>query len=148
VRIILRGGLGFCRQRIINYCERSSVNYIIGLARNPPMQGITEFLELAMKERPEKTGLKQREHGEFVYAAQTWTKERRVITSLEYGEQGNNPRYVVTMRRPSCVLAHTALDEPVLHRGPNMLLDRDQHKQEPAIRESTHTPAPPGQDHT
>lgn len=34
--------------------------------------------------------------GEFVYAAQTWARERRVITRLEYGEQGNNPRYVVT----------------------------------------------------
>jgi len=96
VRIIFRGDSGFCRQRIINYCERSGVNYIIGLARNPRLQGITELLELAMKERFEQTGLKQREVGEFVYGAQTWTKERRVITRLEYAEQGNNPRYVVT----------------------------------------------------
>lgn len=36
------------------------------------------------------------EAGEFMYAAQSWAKERRVITRLEYGEQGNNPRYVVT----------------------------------------------------
>jgi len=96
VRIIFRGDSGFCRQRIINYCERAGVNYIIGLARNPRLQGITEFLELAMRERFEQTGLKQREIGEFVYAAQSWVKERRVITRLEYGEQGNNPRYVVT----------------------------------------------------
>jgi hypothetical protein len=83
VRIIFRGDSGFCRQRIINYCERCSVNYIIGLARNPRLQSITEFLELAMKERFEQTGLKQRELGEFVYGAQTWAKERRVITRLE-----------------------------------------------------------------
>ena len=31
-----------------------------------------------------------------MYAAQSWAKERRVITRLEYGSQGNNPRYVVT----------------------------------------------------
>lgn len=96
VRIVFRADSGFCRQPIINYCERSCVNYIIGLARNPRLQGITEFLELAMKERFEQTGLKQREVGEFVYAAQSWGKERRVITRLEYGAQGNNPRYVVT----------------------------------------------------
>jgi len=96
VRIIFRGDSGFCRQRIINYCERAGVNYIIGLARNPRLQSITEFLELAMKEEFAATQRKQREVGEFMYAAQSWAKERRVITRLEYGEQGNNPRYVVT----------------------------------------------------
>ena len=49
-----------------------------------------------MKEEYTRSGTKQREVGEFVYAAQSWAKERRVITRLEYGEQGNNPRYVVT----------------------------------------------------
>ena len=96
VRIVFRGDSGFCRQRIINYCERAGVDYIIGLARNARLQGITEFMELAMKDSYTTTGLKQREIGEFVYAAQSWVKERRVITRLEYGEQGNNPRYVVT----------------------------------------------------
>ena len=96
VRIVFRGDSGFCRQRIINYCERANVNYIIGLARNPRLQAITEFMELAMKDAFEQTGQKQREVGEFVYAAQSWARERRVITRLEYGGQGNNPRYVVT----------------------------------------------------
>ena len=96
VRIVFRGDSGFCRQRIINYCERADVHYIIGLARNARLQQITEFLELDMKDAYKSSGLKQREIGEFVYAAQSWARERRVITRLEYGEQGNNPRYVVT----------------------------------------------------
>jgi hypothetical protein len=96
VRIVFRGDSGFCRQRIINYCERAEVSYIIGQARNARLQGITEFMELSMKDAFEQTGSKQREVGEFVYAAQSWARERRVITRLEYGEQGNNPRYVVT----------------------------------------------------
>ena len=96
VRIIFRGDSGFCRQRIINYCERCGVHYIVGLARNTRLQQITEFLELAMKDEFAHSGTKQREVGEFLYAAETWAKERRVITRLEYGEQGNNPRYVVT----------------------------------------------------
>ena len=98
VRIVFRGDSGFCRQRIINYCERCGVHYIVGLARNPRLQGITEYLELAMKDEYATTGRKQREIGEFMYAAQSWAQERRVITRLEYGEQGNNPRYVVTNR--------------------------------------------------
>lgn len=96
VRIVFRGDSGFCRQRILNYCERSQVHYIIGLARNPRLQAITEFMELAMKDAFEHTGTKQREIGEFLYAAQSWAHERRVITRLEFGRQGNNPRYVVT----------------------------------------------------
>lgn len=96
VRIVFRGDSGFCRQRIINYCERADVHYIIGLARNARLQGITEFMELSMKDAFEGTGVKQREIGEFMYAAQSWARERRVITRLEYGQQGNNPRYVVT----------------------------------------------------
>jgi len=96
VRIVFRGDSGFCRARIINYCERSGVNYIIGLARNPRLQQITEFVELSMKDEFERTQIKQREVGEFMYAAQSWPIERRVITRLEYGEQGNNPRYIVT----------------------------------------------------
>ena len=31
-----------------------------------------------------------------MYGAQSWAKKRQVITRLEYGEQGNNLRYVVT----------------------------------------------------
>jgi hypothetical protein len=96
VRIVFRGDSGFCRQRIVNYCERANVHYIVGLARNPKLQQVTELLELAMKDAHEQTGIKQREVGEFVYAAQSWARERRVITRLEYGAQGNNPRYVVT----------------------------------------------------
>ncbi len=96
VRIIFRGDSGFCRQRIVNWCERAGVHYIVGLARNTRLQAQVEYAELAMKEQYEHTGLKQRWVGEFSYAAQSWARERRVITRLEWGEQGCNPRFVVT----------------------------------------------------
>ena len=114
VRIVFRGDSGFCRQRILNYCERAGVHYIVGLARNARLQGITEFLELAMKDAFEASGLKQREVGEFVYAAQSWARQRRVITRLEYGQQGNNPRYVVTNLTGS---AQALYDELYCQRG-------------------------------
>ena len=96
VKIVFRGDSGFCRQRILNYCERADVHYLVGLARNPRLEQMTEFVELAMKDAYEASGIKQRELGEFVYAAQSWARERRVITRLECGPQGTNPRYVVT----------------------------------------------------
>ena len=96
VRIVFRGDSGFCRQRILNYCERADVHYLVGLARNTRLEQMTEFVERAMKDAYEASGIKQRELGEFVYAAQSWARERRVITRLECGPQGTNPRYVVT----------------------------------------------------
>src|SRR6516162_2567525 len=38
VRIVFRGDSGFCRQRLMNWCERSDVRYVIGLARNPRLE--------------------------------------------------------------------------------------------------------------
>ena len=96
VRIILRGDSGFCRQRIINWCERSGVHYIVGLARNARLQAQVEYAQLALKDEYERTGAKQRIIDEFSYAAQSWPHERRVITRLEWGDQGCNPRFVVT----------------------------------------------------
>jgi hypothetical protein len=96
VRIIFRGDSGFCRQRVINWCERSGVHYIIGLARNPRLEAMVEFAQLALKDEFERTGHKQRLIDEFNYAAQSWPHERRVITRLEWGDQGHNPRFIVT----------------------------------------------------
>ena len=50
----------------------------------------------AIGERLAQTRQKQRLIDEFVYAADSWDIERRVITRLEFGAQGNNPRFVVT----------------------------------------------------
>ncbi len=44
----------------------------------------------------ERTGRKQRLVSEFTYAADSWNRPRRVITRLEYGSQGINPRFIVT----------------------------------------------------
>jgi hypothetical protein len=96
VRIIFRGDSGFCRQRIINWCERSGVHYIVGLARNARLEAMVEYAQLAMRDEYLRSGHKQRLIDEFSYAAQSWPHERRVITRLEWGEQGHNPRFVVT----------------------------------------------------
>lgn len=69
VRIVFRADSGFCRQRIINWCERAGVHYIIGLARNARLQAQVKLAELWMKDDYERTGVKQRLVDEFSYAA-------------------------------------------------------------------------------
>jgi len=96
VRIIVRGDSGFCRQRLIRYCERHRVGYVIGMARNARVQRIVQPWEQALEARFAATGVKQRAIHEFVYAARSWNRERRLITRLEFGHMGINPRFVVT----------------------------------------------------
>jgi hypothetical protein len=95
-RLIVRGDSGFCRQRLLRWCERAQVGYVIGLARNARLHRAVVALEASMAEAYAKDGTKQRLISEFRYAAHSWNRERRVITRLEYGSQGTNPRFIVT----------------------------------------------------
>ena len=76
--------------------ERAKVQYIIGLARNKRLQARVELAEQVLERDYQRTGMKQRLVTEFRYAAASWNKTRRVLTRLEYGAQGVNPRFVVT----------------------------------------------------
>lgn len=96
VRIIVRGDSGFCRQRLIRWCERHDVGYVIGVARNSRLHKIVEGWEGELEQRFAETGQKQRAIHEFGYAAGSWNIERRLVTRLEFGTQGTNPRFVVT----------------------------------------------------
>ena len=95
-RFIVRADSGFCRRRLLQWCERAGVGYIVGLARNARLHAAVEVAEACLADTYKASGTKQRLIGEFSYAAKSWRHERRVITRLEYGDQGTNPRFVVT----------------------------------------------------
>lgn len=95
-RLIVRGDSGFCRRRLLQWCERSDVGYVVGLARNARLHAAVEMAEASLADAYAASGTKQRLIGEFGYAAKSWSHERRVITRLEYGSQGTNPRFIVT----------------------------------------------------
>ena len=96
VQIIIRADSGFCRWRLMSWCERHRLDYIIGLARNARLQALAEPGMAAAKARFEVEGSKQRRFAELTYAAKSWNKERRVIARLEHTGKGANPRFVVT----------------------------------------------------
>jgi len=96
VKIIFRGDSGFCRWRMLRWCENHGVYYIVGLAKNSRLnERAHPYLEEARRQY-EATGQKQRLFAEFRYAAYTWDRERRVIVKAEHNEPGSNPRYIVT----------------------------------------------------
>ena len=96
VKIILRADSGFCRRRILRWCDWARVDYVIGLAKNSRLQALSETLLTEARETFATTGEKQRRFGWIEYAAGTWPRERRVIAKAEQTNQGENPRYVVT----------------------------------------------------
>jgi hypothetical protein len=95
-RFIVRADSGFCRRRLLQWCERAGVGYAIGLARNARLHAAVEMAEACLADAYKASGTKQRLIGEFDYAAKSWNTQRRVLTRLEYGDQGTNPRFVVT----------------------------------------------------
>ncbi|MBD8528348.1 IS1380 family transposase, partial [Pseudomarimonas arenosa] len=98
VKITIRADSGFCRRRLLSWCERNGVFYVIGLARNARLAKLAAASIINTEAAFQNSGEKQRGFDEVRYAAKSWHTERRVIVRLEHGPQGANPRYVVTNR--------------------------------------------------
>jgi len=96
VRIIFRGDSGFCRWRMLSWCERHAVGYIVGIAQNTRLNALIQPYLDAAAEQVAGSGNKVRWFTDLHYAAQSWTHPRRVIAKIEYTDKGPNPRYVVT----------------------------------------------------
>ena len=96
VRLILRADSGFCRHRMLSWCERHDVGYIVGLAKNTRLNKDAAMWMGWAEAAYRHGGEKQRLFVELRYGAKSWTRRRRVIARLEHGPKGANPRYVVT----------------------------------------------------
>lgn len=96
VRIVFRGDSGFCRWKMLRWCERHEVGYIVGLAKNSRLKTLSAELQAEALERFAVTGEKQRLFGDPSYKAASWDCKRRVIVKAEHTDKGANPRYVVT----------------------------------------------------
>ena len=96
VRIVVRADSGFCRWRLMSWCERHGVGYILGLAKNPRLAALAAPTLALAEARFAETGAKQRRFAELGYGAKSWDRERRVIARIEHGPKGANPRFVVT----------------------------------------------------
>jgi hypothetical protein len=97
VKITIRGDSGFCRWRLMRWCDKHNVSYILGLAGNKVLeQRVAGLLEQAEQDFAQSPGQKQRLFGETQYAAGTWDRERRVLMKAERLPAGPNTRFVVT----------------------------------------------------
>lgn len=96
VQIIFRGDSGFCRWKMLRWCDNHGVDYIIGLAKNARLTSMGAVLMDQAQNAFDDTREKQRFFSELTYAAGTWDRKRRVIMKAEYSIMGSNPRFIVT----------------------------------------------------
>jgi hypothetical protein len=96
VDIVVRADSGFCRWRMLRWCDAHRVGYIVGLAKNSRINALAAGLIEEAQAAFERTAEKQRLFATVRYAAETWDRERLVIVKAEHTELGSNPRYVVT----------------------------------------------------
>lgn len=96
-RIIVRGDSGFCREWLMDWCEREGVCYVIGLAKNG------RLLELCAKqrERARRKHLVTKEPARIfttiMYKTKkSWSQKRRVVAKCEHIAGKENPRFIVT----------------------------------------------------
>ena len=96
VRIVVRTDSGFCRWRLMRWCDGHGVDYVLGLARNPALERLAESFMAEAKTQFQAANHKVRNFHEIEYAAQTWDRKRRVIVKAEHLPLGPNVRFVVT----------------------------------------------------
>lgn len=96
VKIVIRGDSGFCRWKLMRWCEKHNVDYIFGIGRNKVLERHMAPLMEQAEADFERTGQKQRLFGETEYAAGTWDRARRVIMKAERLVAGPNRRFIVT----------------------------------------------------
>ncbi len=99
VKIIFRGDSGFCRWKMFRWCEKNSIDYIVGIAQNTRLNGLLEPQLLQAKIECESSQQKARRFTWLHYAAGSWDKARCVIGKAEHTSQGSIPRFIVTSLR-------------------------------------------------
>lgn len=96
VKIVFRGDSGFCRNKMLSWCEKNKVVYIVGIAQNNRLNKLSDAAQKEAELEYNKTNIKQRIFSKFYYSAKSWKNERRIVCKAEHTNKGANPRYIVT----------------------------------------------------
>jgi len=118
VKILLRGDAGFCREKLMAWCEREGIDYVFGLAQNERLRKQIAPQMAQAEQQYQETKAAARVFTEFFYATKdTWSRERRVIAKAEHLDKGGNPRFVVTTLSQQEVGAQELYEKTYCARG-------------------------------
>lgn len=98
VRILVRGDGGFCRDKIMSWCEsQRDVYFILGMARNQRLRRIIGKAMGKAQRRYGTTRKSTRVFRTFSYRTRkSWSRKRKVVAKAEYLAKGENARFIVT----------------------------------------------------
>lgn len=117
-KILLRGDGGFCREKLMAWCEREGMDYVFGLAQNDRLNKQIEPQMAQAEKQYQETKAAARVFTEFFYSTKnTWSRERRVIAKAEHLSKGGNPRFVVTTLSAEAVAAQELYEKIYCARG-------------------------------
>jgi len=139
VKITIRADSGFCRERIMAWCEENGVGYVLGLARNNRLvEALSAELGRA-KATFEETGEPSRVFKDFEYSTlKSWSRQRRVVGKAEHLSGGANPRFVVTSKPADEIGARALYEDVYCARGEMENRIKEQQLMLFADRTSTH----------
>ncbi len=117
-RIILRGDSGFCREKLMSWCEENGVDYVFGFAKDGRVKREIEEELKEAKRLFEEKGQAQRVYKDFMYRTlKSWPRNRRMIGKAEHLEKGANPRFVVTSLEAGEIDAKNLYEKMYCARG-------------------------------
>jgi hypothetical protein len=98
VEIILRGDSGFCVDELMTWCEKNTVKFVIGVARNKRLEGLIAGPLAEAKQQFDSTQQAARVFVEFQHETLngSWSQKRRVVAKAEHIDGKSNPRFIVT----------------------------------------------------
>lgn len=118
VKIVLRADSGFCREKLMAWCESEGIDYVFGLAQNARLKRQIEVEMAEAEQMYQQTQAAARRFTEFFYSTQeTWSRERRVIAKAEHLEKGANPRFIVTSLSAGQAVAQELYEKVYCARG-------------------------------
>ena len=118
VRVVIRGDSGFCRERIMRWCEANEVDFVLGLAKNDRLVGEIETELAQAKQQFKETSESARVFKDFSYQTRdSWSRSRRVVGKAEHLAKGANPRFVVTSLSAEAYDARSLYEEEYCARG-------------------------------
>jgi hypothetical protein len=127
VAILVRGDGHYCAPEVLDLLRAKRCDYILGLSRNKTLDGLAE----PWREQCRwlwKPGIRRmRRFHQFQYAAESWSREEKVIARVEATELGTDARFIVT--------SLTGVREPVVGRR-----QRSTHTRPPCERSSIACP--------
>ena len=96
-KIILRGDAHFHCPELTSYSKKeSNLSFITGLTGNSKLNKLSKITRDSAEREYKQTGMAVKRYHSFMYKAESWEYEERVIVKVEVSSKGINIRYIAT----------------------------------------------------